>query len=41
MNAMISLHVSGPTKADKVEIVSTQYVSEAEGLENDGKSDTE
>jgi len=41
VNAMISLHVSGPTKADKVEIVSTQYVDAVEGLENNEKTDTE
>jgi hypothetical protein len=41
VNAMISLHVSGPTKADKVEIVSTQYVDAVEGLEKEEKSDTE
>jgi hypothetical protein len=34
VNAMINLHVTGPTKADKIEIVSAEYVRGAEDLES-------
>jgi hypothetical protein len=37
VNAMINLHVTGPTKADKIEIVSAEYVRGAEGLENESE----
>jgi hypothetical protein len=37
VNAMINLHVTGPTKADKIEIVSAEYVQSAEGSENESE----
>jgi hypothetical protein len=35
VNAMIQLHVTGPQKADKIEIVSAEYVRASEESEND------
>ena len=35
VNAMIQLHVTGPQKADKIEIVSGEYVHASEESEND------
>ena len=35
VNAMIQLHVTGPQKADKIEIVSGEYVRAVEDSEND------
>lgn len=37
VNAMIQLHVTGPQKADKIEIVSGEYVRGTEGMENDAE----
>jgi hypothetical protein len=37
VNAMINLHVTGPTKADKIEIVSAEYVQAAEESENESE----
>jgi hypothetical protein len=37
VNAMINLHVTGPTKADKIEIVSAEYVQSAEDVENESE----
>jgi hypothetical protein len=31
VNAMISLHMTGPQKAEEVEVISTQYVEEENG----------
>ena len=37
VNAMINLHVTGPQKADKIEIVSGEYVRASEDLENESE----
>jgi len=36
VNAMISLHMTGPQKAEEVEVISTQYVEEENGQQVEG-----
>lgn len=36
VNAMISLHMTGPQKAEEVEVISTQYVEEGKGQQVEG-----
>lgn len=36
VNAMISLHMTGPQKSEEVEVISTQYVEEEKGQQMEG-----